>query len=114
MARARALAAALVAPRRGAVGSDKARELESRAVQTLTQGHLAQHILLHSLHQDAVPDRARTIFGTPNTDRFQRLRRLDVSPLQIARMNGRSGAAAGVNGARAGRRHLCRLEPPAW
>ncbi len=88
----RALASALVAPRRAAVASGKARELEARAVQTLTRGHLAQHLLFHSLHQDAVPDRARTIFGTPNPDRFQRLRRLDISPLQIARMNGRSGA----------------------
>lgn len=87
----RRLAAKLVAPRR--VNAKVRDELEARAVRTLTQGHLAQHMLFHSLHQDAVPDRAAAIFGVSSHDEFQRLRRLDVSPLQIARMNGRSRAA---------------------
>jgi hypothetical protein len=88
-----ALAAALVAPRARTVSPATARELRARALRTLTQGHMAQHILFHSLHQDAVPDRAKEVFGVSSVDEFQRLRRLDVSPLQIARMNGRSRAS---------------------
>ena len=83
------LAAALVAEPRGRVPLD---ELRSRALRTLTQGHLSQHILFHSLHQDAVPDDARRTFGVPSTDELQRLRRLDIGPLQVARMNGLSRA----------------------
>ena len=83
------LAAALVAEPRGRVPLD---ELRSRALRTLTQGHLSQHILFHSLHQDAVPDDARATFGVHSTDELQRLRRLDIGPLQVARMNGLSRA----------------------
>ena len=62
---AHALARELVAPWQG-----KLREpgrmalLESRALRTLTQGHLSQHMFFHSLHQDAIPDAAPEIFGT--------------------------------------------------
>ncbi len=89
---ARRLAAALVAPRQREVSPALARTLQARALRTLTQGHLSQHILFHSLHQGAVPGRARELFGVPTVDEFKRLRRLDISPLQIARMNGRSRA----------------------
>ena len=68
----------------------KYRELHSRSVRTLTQGHLAQHIFFHSLHQSVLPDRAAQIFGVRNTDEFQRLRRAELSPLQISRLYGRS------------------------
>src|SRR4051794_11430972 len=52
-----ALARALVAPWQGRL-RDPARLalLESRALRTLTQGHLSQHIFFHSLHQNAIPD----------------------------------------------------------
>ncbi|MDQ3741969.1 MAG: hypothetical protein M3389_13605 [Actinomycetota bacterium] len=96
------LAAALVAPRRlDERASVTKRELEARALRTLTQGHMAQHVLFHTLHQDAVPDQAREVFGVSSINEFQRLRRLDVSPLQIARMNGLSRASVQRLGARA-------------
>ncbi len=80
-----AFAARLVGPRGTAI-------LRRRALRTLTQGHLSQHILFHSLHQDAGPQRARAIFGVTGTAEFQRLRRLDLSPLRIGRANGRTRA----------------------
>lgn len=89
-----ALARELVAPWRG-----KLREphrlalLESRALRTLTQGHLSQHIFFHSLHQEAIPSAAPQIFGT-STTRFRYLRRSELSPLMICRLNGRSRAHA--------------------
>ncbi len=89
-----ALARELVAPWRG-----KLREpgrmalLERRALLTLTQGHLAQHIFFHSLHQNAIPDNAPEIFGT-STTRFRDLRRSELSPLMICRLNGLSRAHA--------------------
>jgi Tol biopolymer transport system component len=97
--RPRALAGALVAPRRASVSPAKFRELRSRALRTLTQGHLAQHIFFHSLHQSVIPDRAPRIFGVKSTAEFQRLRRAELSPLQICHLYGRSsskteGAAA--------------------
>jgi len=61
-----------------------------RAERTLTQGHLSQHILFHSLHQTAIPRRARTIFGTASREEFTALRRAELSPLQIGRLNGRT------------------------
>jgi Tol biopolymer transport system component len=88
----RRLANALVAPRRQSVPAAKYRELRSRALRTLTQGHLAQHIFFHSLHTAVIPNRASRIFGVSNTDELQRLRRAELSPLQIARLYGRSRA----------------------
>jgi Tol biopolymer transport system component len=88
------LARELVAPWRG-----KLREpgrlalLESRALRTLTQGHLSQHIFFHSLHQDAIPNAAPAIFGT-STTRFRYLRRSELSPLMICRLNGKSRSHA--------------------
>src|SRR4051795_3889354 len=67
--------------------------LESRALRTLTQGHLSQHMFFHSLHQDAIPDAAPEIFGT-STTRFRYLRRSELSPLMICRLNGKSRAHA--------------------
>ena len=45
--------------------------------------------LFHSLHQFAVPQRARFIFGV-RRDRFTELRRQELSPLQIGMLYGRS------------------------
>ena len=86
------LARRLVAPRARQTSAARARRLRSRALRTLTQGHLAQHILFHSLHQSAVPRRARFIFGTAGTEDYLRLRRAELSPLQIGRLHGRSDA----------------------
>jgi Tol biopolymer transport system component len=92
------LAAALVAPRNaGAVGRA---ELEQRAIRTITQGHLAQHLFFHSLHQFAIPSAAPDIFGVTDAA-FRNLRRQELSPLAIGRLHGRSpgrieGAAIAV------------------
>jgi Tol biopolymer transport system component len=90
--KSRQLANALVAPRRHLVSAAKFSELRSRSLRTLTQGHLAQHIFFHSLHTAVIPDRAPRIFGTKSRDEFQRLRRSELSPLQISRLYGRSRA----------------------
>ena len=87
-----ALARALVAPWEGELADPKRLAvLERRALRTLTQGHLAQHVFFHSLHQNAVPDNAPAIFGTASREQFQLLRRSELSPLQICRLNGLSG-----------------------
>src|SRR3954451_3786480 len=49
------LAAALVAPRAGEVSPATLRVLRARALRTITQGHLAQHLFFHSLHQFTIP-----------------------------------------------------------
>ena len=85
----RALAAALVAPRRAALGSAATARLEDRALRTLTQGHLAQHVFFHSLHQFSLPSAAPELFGVTDAA-FRRLRRSELSPLAIGRLHGRS------------------------
>ncbi len=95
-----ALARALVAPQRQAVGPARAAELQRRALATLTQGHLAQHLFFHSLHQFAIPSAAPDIFGLPDAE-FRVLRRDELSPMAIGRLHGRSpgrvqGAATAV------------------
>src|SRR4051794_3200748 len=88
------LARELVAPWRGRLHEPgRLALLESRALRTLTQGHLSQHMFFHSLHQDAIPNAAPEIFGT-STTRFRYLRRSELSPLMICRLNGKSRAHA--------------------
>ena len=71
-------------PRRSAL-------LRARALRTLTQGHLSQHLLFHSLHQFAIPSEAPAIFGVTDAQ-FRTLRRAEQSPLEIGRLHGRSPA----------------------
>jgi Tol biopolymer transport system component/plastocyanin len=86
------LAAALVAPWRGRVGPQRLSVLRGRALRTITQGHLAQHLFFHSLHQFAIPSAAPRIFGLSDAA-FRDIRRtLELSPLTIARLHGRSPA----------------------
>ncbi len=85
------LAAALVAPRAGGLPAAKLALLRSRAERTITQGHLSQHLLFHSLHQFAIPSEAPEIFGTTDAA-FRQLRRGEQSPLEIGRRHGRSPA----------------------
>lgn len=80
----------LVAPRRGSVSRSTYARLVRRAERTLTQGHMSQHLLFHSLHQLAIPDRARWIFGTRSVEEYLRLRRGELSPQQIGRLHGRT------------------------
>ena len=86
-----ALATKLMAPRRAALSPARYAVLHDRAVRTLTQGHMAQHLFFHSLHQFAIPSEAPDIFGVTDF-RFRELRRGELSPLQIARLHGRSPA----------------------
>ncbi len=83
------LATALVAPRAGEVSPAVLATLRSRAARTITQGHLSQHLLFHSLHQFAIPSEAPAIFGVTDIA-FRRLRRAEQSPLEIGRLHGRS------------------------
>ncbi len=85
------LAAALVEPLRAQVPAAMLPVLRERAERTLTQGHLSQHLLFHSLHQFAIPSEAPLIFGLTDAD-FRGLRREEQSPLDIGRANGRSPA----------------------
>ncbi len=84
-----ALATALVAPRARDVTPATLAKLRARALRTLTQGHLAQHLLFHSLHQFAIPSEAPAIFGVTDAE-FRQLRRAEQSPLEIGRVHGRS------------------------
>ena len=84
------LSAALVAPRRGEVSASLLRTLRRRAALTLTQGHLGQHLLFHALHQTAIPNRATQIFGVRTREQFLKLRRSELSPLQIGELFGRA------------------------
>src|SRR3954468_10209169 len=86
---ARRLAAALVAPEAGRVGPARLGVLRRRALRTVTQGHLAQHLFFHSLHQFGIASEAPEIFGVTDVE-FRRLRRAELSPLAIARLHGRS------------------------
>jgi Tol biopolymer transport system component len=83
------LAAALVAPRAAEVSPATLATLRSRAQRTITQGHLSQHLLFHSLHQFAIPSEAPEIFGVTDIA-FRQLRRAEQSPLEIGRLHGRS------------------------
>src|SRR3954451_21086725 len=85
----RRLAAALVAPEAAKVGAKRAAALRERALRTITQGHLAQHLFFHSLHQFGIASEAPAIFGVTDVE-FRRLRRAELSPLAIARLHGRS------------------------
>lgn len=82
-----ALAARLVASRTGLSAPQRAR-VRSYSRRVVTQGHLAQHLLFHALHQTAIPERARAIFGTPTAKAYGRLRVAEVSPLDIGELHG--------------------------
>jgi hypothetical protein len=89
----RALAHALVAPRLHAVRPAMRRVLERRALDTLTQGHMANHVIFHVFHTPAIADNARAVFGLrPAT--FRRLRDSGLSPTAIARRGGRTRGGA--------------------
>lgn len=86
------LADALVAPSARGLSDSMRSTLRSRALRSLTQGHLAQHLFFHSLHQFAIPSAAPEIFGVTDAA-FRQLRRGEQSPLEIGRLRGRSPAA---------------------
>ena len=65
--------------------------LVERALRTLTEGHLAQHVFFHLSHYPAVALRARTVFGMAPL-RYQRFRMAGWTPSEIARHHGRTAA----------------------
>ena len=70
-----------------------ARVLERRALETLTQGHLSNHVIFHVFHTPAIADHAKTVFGLrPAT--FRHLRDSGLSPAAIAQRGGRTRAGA--------------------
>jgi signal transduction histidine kinase len=89
----RTLAHALVAPRLKVLRPALRSVLERRALETLTQGHLSNHVIFHVFHTPAIADHARTIFGLrPET--FRHLRDGGLSPATIAQRGGRTRAGA--------------------
>ncbi len=79
----RALAGALVAPRLRTASPAMARTLRSRALDMLTQPHLARHVLFHIYHTPAIPRHAREIFGMAPTP-YRTLRDSGWTPMRIA------------------------------
>ncbi len=88
--RAPALARALVAPRRPEVSAARLAVLRARALRVLTQGHLAQHLMFHSLHQTAIQNASPTIFGVRTKAVWDGLRLDEMSPIRIGRLHGRT------------------------
>jgi hypothetical protein len=79
----------LLAPRlRGASATTK-RRLRARALEMLTQAHLARHVLFHIFHTPAIPRHAPEIFGmSPNA--YRKLRDSGWTPVAIAAKGGMS------------------------
>ena len=65
------------------VGAAQRRDSRSARCASITQGHLAQHVFFHSLHQFAIPSAAPEIFGVTDA-RFRAMRRAERRPLAIA------------------------------
>ncbi len=87
------LARRLATDRSGGASARTRRIVASRARRVLTQPHLSQHLLFHALHQTAIGDDAREIFGVRRREDFFDLRRAEVSPLQIGELHGRTRVA---------------------
>jgi hypothetical protein len=88
-----ALAVRLVATRH--VGPAVRRALVRRAQDTLTQPHLARHVLFHVFHTSALAPAAPQVFGVrPQT--FVRLRNSGLTPVDIAHRGGRTRAQLGA------------------
>jgi hypothetical protein len=69
------------------------RVLERRALDTLTQAHMSNHVIFHVFHTPAIADNARSIFGIrPAT--FRHLRDSGLSPTTIAQRGWRTRAGA--------------------
>ncbi len=89
----RKLAGALVAPRLRTATPAMKRTLRTRAMDMLTQPHLARHVMFHIYHTPAIPRHAREIFGM-SPDRYRRLRDSGMNPARIALAGDRRPSAA--------------------
>jgi hypothetical protein len=87
----RALAKRLVAARGDHLRPAQRRVLEQRALDTLTQAHLARHVLFHIYHSPAVGSAAQRLFGV-TAARYRKLRDSGLSPRRIAAAGVRSEA----------------------
>lgn len=86
------VAARLVAPRSARVDATHLAQLRERALRTLTQGHLAQHVFFHYLHQPEVTAHAWEVFGV-SPARYRDLRAAGFTPAEIGALQGRSRPA---------------------
>ncbi len=89
----RKLADALVAPRLRTASAAMRRTLRTRAMDMLTQPHLARHVLFHIYHTPAIPRHAREIFGM-SSGRYRTLRDRGWSPARIAQTGGMAPRAS--------------------
>jgi hypothetical protein len=80
---ARKLADTLVAPRLRTASPALRRTLRSRALEMVTQAHLARHVMFHIYHTPAIPRHAQEIFGM-SPQHYRRLRDSGWSPVRIA------------------------------
>ena len=87
----RALAKRLVAARGGHMGPALRRTLERRALDTLTQAHLARHVYSTTTTRPRSEPSAHRLFGV-STGRDKKLRDSGLSPRRIAAAGGRSEA----------------------
>jgi hypothetical protein len=85
----RRLADTLVAPRLRTASPAMRRTLRSRALDMLTQAHLARHVMFHIFHTPAIPRHARETFGM-NPHAYRVLRDSGYSPQRIAAEGGRT------------------------
>jgi hypothetical protein len=83
-----AVANYLVAPWSGRVERSQYARLRDRARRTLTQGHLAQHVFFHYLHQSEVTAHAVDVFGATPAE-YHRLRAVGYTPTEIGALHGR-------------------------
>jgi len=90
--RVSAVAEQLVAPWSARVDPVQYERLRERATRTLTQGHLAQHMFFHYLHQSEIMAHAWEIFGVSPL-RFLGLRAAGYTPTEIGALHGRSRAS---------------------
>jgi hypothetical protein len=88
----RALAKRLVAARGGHLSAARRDVLERRALDTLTQAHLARHVLFHIYHSPAIGSSAKRLFGVSKA-RYVTLRDRGLSPRRIAAEGGRAQTA---------------------
>jgi hypothetical protein len=72
----------------GRVPPERLAVLRWRTERMLTQGHLAQHVLYHTMHGPAVPAHAPELFGITR-DAFLAARQEGLSPAQLAARVGR-------------------------
>ena len=79
----------LVEPWAGRVDPLRYAWLSDRATRTLTQGHLAQHVFFHYLHQSEIMAHAAEVFGASPAE-YHRLRAVGYTPAEIGALHGRS------------------------